>query len=145
MLQGTMLTPLRIIPNPLGAIYHALRRGDPGYTDFGEAYFSSVEPRAIKGWKRHREMVSNLVVPIGEVRVVLFDERADSSTHGQWMDVRLSPSNYFRFTVPPGLWFAFQGTGPGPNLMMNLASILHDPSESETLALDDPRFAPHVW
>jgi dTDP-4-dehydrorhamnose 3,5-epimerase len=145
VLHGTILTPLRIIPNPLGSVYHALKRGDPGYADFGEVYFSLVETGAIKGWKRHRVMVSNLVVPAGEVRIVAFDDRADSPTRGQWMDVRLGPKNYHRLTLPPGLWFAFQGTGAGANLMMNLASILHDPAESDTLALDDSRFAQHVW
>jgi dTDP-4-dehydrorhamnose 3,5-epimerase len=145
MLQGVCLTPLRIIPNPLGAVYHGLRRGDVGFLEFGELYFTSVEPGAIKGWKRHRVMHSNLVVPIGEVRVVVFDERTDSSTRGQWLDVSLGPRNYARLTVPAGLWFAFQGAGTGTNLMANLASIVHDPAESDALPLEDPRFVQHVW
>lgn len=124
---------------------HAMKSCDAGFHGFGEAYFSSVEQHAVKGWKRHRRMVSNLVVPSGAVRLQMLDDRPDSSTHGLCADVTLGPDNYLRLTVPPGIWLAFQGRAPGLNLLLNLASIAHDPAESDNCPLDDPPFSAVTW
>jgi dTDP-4-dehydrorhamnose 3,5-epimerase len=143
--QGALLTPLRIIPTAGGPVMHAMKAVDPGFHGFGEAYFSAVEQHAVKGWKRHRQMVSNLVVPSGAVRLQMLDDRPDSPTHGLRADVTLGPDNYQRLTVPPGIWLAFQGRAPGLNLLLNLASIAHDPMESDNCPLDAPLFADVTW
>lgn len=124
---------------------HAMKAVDPGFHGFGEAYFSAVEQHAVKGWKRHRQMVSNLMVPSGAVRLQMLDDRPDSPTHGLSADVTLGPGNYQRLTVPPGIWLAFQGRAPGLNLLLNLASIAHDPTESDNCPLGAPLFADVTW
>lgn len=145
LLAGVQLVPLRRIELPAGAVMHGMKASEPAFQGFGEAYFTSVGRGQIKAWKRHRQMVSNLIVPVGEIRLKLFDERIDSPTRGRMLDTVLGPDNYQRLTVPPGLWFGFEGLGEGLNLMLNLASIEHDPNESETLAQDDPRFCQSGW
>lgn len=144
-IDGVILTPLRIIPTAGGPVKHALKASEPGYHGFGEAYFTSVERGAVKAWKRHRRMWSSLIVPVGSVRIQLVDERVDSKTHGMRMDVNLGMENYQRLTMPPGIWFGFQGIADGLNLMLNLASIEHDPMEAETLPRDVPAFAHVNW
>ena len=42
MIEGLILTPLQVVGNPKGDIYHALKASAPGYQGFGEAYFSTV-------------------------------------------------------------------------------------------------------
>ena len=37
--------------------------------------------------------------------------------------------NYARLTIPPGIWFGFQGNAIGRSLIMNVADIVHDPEE----------------
>jgi len=136
-ISGVHVTPLRRITTPGGDVLHALKSSDPEFAGFGEAYFSTVESGAIKGWKRHRTMLMNLVVPAGAVRFVLFDDRPDMPE--RFLTVDLSPDladSYARLTVPPGVWMAFTGTGPGLNLVLNLASIPHDPTEADNKPLD---------
>jgi dTDP-4-dehydrorhamnose 3,5-epimerase len=145
MLDGVGLTPLRRIESPAGAVMHGLKASEPAFHGFGEAYFTTVGKGQVKAWKRHRQMVSNLVVPAGEIRLKLFDDRETSLTRDRWMEVVLGPDHYQRLTVPPGLWFGFEGLAPGLNLMLNLASIEHDPHECDTLPLHEPRFAPSGW
>jgi dTDP-4-dehydrorhamnose 3,5-epimerase len=48
----------------------------------------------------------------------------------------LSPNNYQRLTIKPGLWMAFRGIGEY-NMLLNLASIEHDPSESISIELEN--------
>ena len=73
-IEGVILTPLKKIIFPKGDILHGIKKGDDGYVDFGEAYFSTVNFGEIKGWNRHKEMTLNLVVPIGSVTFVIYDD-----------------------------------------------------------------------
>jgi len=41
----------------------------------------------------------------------------------------IGEERYVRLTVPPGIWFGFQGRGSGQSLLMNLADMAHDPDE----------------
>jgi len=139
------VSPLAIIEGAQGSVLHAVRADAGGFAGFGEAYFSTVERGAVKGWKRHTRMVCNLVVPAGAVRFVIHDGRDNSATRGAQMEVVLSPDDYRRLTVPPGVWFAFQGMGEGLNLILNVASIAHDPAEVDSLPIGDPAAPRYVF
>jgi dTDP-4-dehydrorhamnose 3,5-epimerase len=139
-MDGVVITPLRVIPSPGGTVLHGMKKGDVGESGFGEAYFSTVEQGFVKGWKRHRRMTLNLIVPQGEVRFVLHDTRPGSVSEGRFLEVRLSRQNYARLTVPPGLWMAFQSTGETPGMLLNIADIAHDPVEVDRLELNEIEF-----
>ena len=137
MIEGVIFTPLYIVDTEGGDVLHAMKSSDPGFSGFGEAYFSTVESNAIKGWKLHREMVLNLVVPKGAVRFVIFDDRVNSKTEGKFGEFVLSRRNYGRLTVPPKLWLGFQGVDAQDSLLLNIANIPHDPNEVACKALDE--------
>ena len=130
IIEGVILTPLKQIVNPKGDLYHAMKQSDNGYKSFGEAYFSTVIKDEIKGWKKHTVMVLNLIVPIGAVEFIIYDDRIESSTKNQFFSIILSQENYQRLTVPAGVWMAFKGIGEDLNMLLNLASIEHDPNEA---------------
>lgn len=137
MIDGVIFTTLSIIETKGGDVLHAMKSTDPGFSGFGESYFSSIKPGSIKGWKLHNEMVLNLVVPVGCIRFVIFDNREGSKTKGSFNDFVLSRKNYGRLTVPPNLWVAFQGEYPQDSLLLNIASIPHNPNESIFKELDE--------
>ncbi|NQX40302.1 dTDP-4-dehydrorhamnose 3,5-epimerase [Pedobacter steynii] len=140
MLDGVNLNPLKIIHHPKGNIMHALKSSDPDYVGFGEAYFSAVAKGEIKGWKMHHEMTLNLIVPVGAIRFVLFDERPHSRSKGLFWEEIIGIDNYQRLTVPPLIWLAFQGISPDLNLLLNLANIEHNPVEAENRSTDEIDF-----
>ena len=137
IIEGVILTPLKQIVNPKGDLYHAMKQSDNGYKSFGEAYFSTVIKDEIKGWKKHTIMVLNLIVPIGAVEFIIYDDRSDSSTKNQFFSLILSQENYQRLTVPAGVWMAFRGIGEDLNMLLNIACIEHDSSEAITKQLTD--------
>lgn len=137
MLDGVFITELKHMEHPKGDIFHALKSSEASFETFGEAYFSSIIYKEIKGWKKHNIMSMNLIVPVGYIKFVLYDDRNTSLTMGHFYTVTLSINNYVRLTIPPGIWVAFQGASDGTNLLLNIASIEHDPTESETVALDN--------
>ena len=130
-MDGVILTPLNQIHNPKGDIFHAMKKSDEGFDGFGEAYFSTINLDDIKGWKKHTKMTLNVVVPFGEIEFVLYDEKKR-----EFLNVKLSQKNYQRLTVKAGLWMAFRGLEKS-SMLLNLASIEHDPSEAVALELNE--------
>lgn len=120
-----VVTPLKRIPVVGGDVLHAMKRCDPGFVDFGEAYFSQIEPGAVKAWKRHLRMTLNFVVPVGAVQFVFVDDE------GAMREEVVAPDRYVRLTVPPGIWFGFKGLFAPYSLLLNVADIPHDPDEIE--------------
>jgi dTDP-4-dehydrorhamnose 3,5-epimerase len=128
------LTPLKRIATPKGEVMHGLKSSDPGFAGFGEAYFSFVHTGETKGWKRHIRMTLNLVCAVGRVRIVVRDDFG-----GIVLDTELSPDAaelYNRLTVPPGYFVAFKGLSADTSMLLNVASIPHDPNEAETRPLE---------
>lgn len=139
-IEGVILTPLKQITHSKGDVYHAMKKVDPGYVNFGEAYFSSILCGLVKAWKRHSCMTLNLVCMVGKIHFVLFDGREDSPTYGQFMEATLSPEFpelYRRITIPPGVWMAFIGIGEGKSMLLNIADIPHDPTEQVNISVEE--------
>ncbi|MGP1359846.1 dTDP-4-dehydrorhamnose 3,5-epimerase [Campylobacter sp.] len=133
-MDGVILTPLKQIYNPKGDIFHAMKKSDSGYDGFGEAYFSTIHKGDIKGWKKHTKMTLNLIVCLGEIRFVVYDDLKD-----EFFSVKLSHQNYQRLTIKNGLWMAFEGLGED-NMLLNLANLEHNPSESISVNIDEIKY-----
>lgn len=123
---------------------HMLRSDAKHFSGFGEIYFSTVHPGAIKGWHIHRKMVLNYAVPHGHIKFVLYDDRPGSSTRGEIQEIFMGPDNYCLVTVPPMIWNGFKGIGAEMAVVANCASIPHDPTEIDRMDPFDPAI-PYDW
>ena len=112
-----------------------MKKSDIGFSGFGEAYFSTIKKNEIKGWKKHTKMTLNLIVPIGEIEFVIYDENKKT-----FFNIKLSPNNYQRLTIQPGLWVAFRGIETY-NMLLNIADIEHDPLEAINCAIEEISYA----
>lgn len=140
MIDGVFLTPLKRITHPKGDVFHAMKCMDPGYSSFGEAYFSTIYGGLVKAWKCHFCMTLNLVCMVGKIHFVLYDGREKSPTYGHFMEATLSPENpelYRRITIPPGVWMAFVGVDDSKNMLLNIADIPHDPTEQVNIPIEE--------
>ena len=117
-------TPLKNITIDGGNVMHALKATEKNFNGFGEAYFSCVNFAAIKAWKLHTKMTMNLIVPKGVIKFVFYEHETS-----QLLEKVIGDNNYSRLTVPPGLWFGFQGVSKKESLLLNIADIPHDPLE----------------
>jgi dTDP-4-dehydrorhamnose 3,5-epimerase len=133
-LDEITLTPLKKIYNTKGDIYHAIKKSDDGFNGFGEAYFSTIHKNEVKGWKKHTKMSLNLIVPMGEIKFVIYNKRTK-----EFFSAILSQGNYQRLTVRPGVWVAFKGLDE-KNMLLNIASIEHDPNEAINIELSEIKY-----
>ena len=124
-LEDIIVTPLRSIPTVGGDVMHALKNSDSGFNGFGEVYFSWIEHGVVKAWKCHQNMTLNLVVPLGEVSFVFHIKDQEKCFRTE----NIGEKRYARLTVPPEIWFGFQGKASGRSLLMNVANMEHAPNE----------------
>jgi dTDP-4-dehydrorhamnose 3,5-epimerase len=134
--NNVIVAPLQRIETIGGDVMHAMKSTDLGFQGFGEAYFSWISSGAIKAWKCHKQMTMNLVVPVGNVKFVFF-----SMSDCKFRVENIGSDHYARLTVPPGIWFGFKGMSPESSLVLNMSSIVHDPSEVDRLSLADIEYS----
>jgi dTDP-4-dehydrorhamnose 3,5-epimerase len=144
MLEGVIVTPLKQILDERGKIMHMLRSDATHYRQFGEIYFSWVYPGMIKGWHLHERITLNYAVPVGHIKLVLYDNREGSLTNGKIQELFLGPDNYQLITVPPKIWNGFKGLGTEMAMVANCSTHPHDPSEIRRLDPFD-KTIPYDW
>lgn len=143
-IDGLRVRPRRRIADERGAIFHMLRADAEEFEAFGEIYFSLVYPGVVKGWHLHREMTLNYAVPSGMIKLVCYDDREGSSTHGNLVELHTGEMDYALITIPPGVWNGFKGAGVAPALVANCSTIPHRPDEIERLDPFDNHI-PYDW
>lgn len=128
-IEPSVFTALDRIQTEGGEVMKAMTAEEATYAGFGEAYFSRVDPGAVRAWKMHTEMTVNVVVPVGHVRfVVRHDE--------QFIIYDLGPDHqYGRLTIQPRTWFGFQGGVEG-GLVLNMSNVVHRPEEGDSREID---------
>ena len=145
MINGVIITKLRSISDERGSVLHMLRSDALEFNSFGECYFSEILPGSIKAWKRHRLQTQNIAVPVGRIRLVIYDEREFSPSRGKLRVLELGrPDAYLRLQIPPGLWYGFSCIGKTAALLANCTDLPHDPLESEVCPVDHPAI-PYKW
>ena len=108
---------------------HMLKKDSTDFTQFGEIYFSTVYPNVVKGWHIHTRMTLNYAVVDGMIKLVLYDDRKNSSTKGELMEIYMGEDNYVLVTIPPLVWNGFKGIGVKTAILANCSDIPHDPTE----------------
>jgi dTDP-4-dehydrorhamnose 3,5-epimerase len=140
MIKDIKITPLKIISDDRGSVMHMLRNDSPIFKSFGEIYFSTIKKNSIKAWHLHKNSTLNYVCISGEVKLVLFDDRKESSTKGVVQELILSPKNYFLVTIPPNIWNGFKGLNEPTSIIANCLDLPHDENEMERKNIIDSKF-----
>lgn len=123
MQKISVLRP-RVMTDDRGGVYKIMAAPPDQSLHVSEAYYSEVKYGVTKGWKLHKKMTMNLSIACGLIHVATVDPETNEST-----GFDLSFENHKVITIEPGIWFAFRGDGE-KNVLLNLASITHDPEES---------------
>ncbi|MDB9760435.1 dTDP-4-dehydrorhamnose 3,5-epimerase family protein [Pelagibacteraceae bacterium] len=140
MIQDIKITKLKIISDDRGKIMHMLRADSEIFKKFGEIYFSTIFNNVVKGWHLHREATLNYACIRGEAKLVLFDDRKESDTKGQYQEIILSINNYCLVTIPPNIWNGFKGLDKSETMIANCLTIPHNEKEMVRKDIHDKYF-----
>ena len=89
-------------------------------------------------------MTQNLTVPLGEIKLVCYDDRDNSSSYGQIDEIYLGIDKYQLVIIPPNIWYGFQGIKFKETLIVNCTDLPHDPCEIERKENNDVSI-PYKW
>lgn len=131
--EGVRVIPLRRIPDERGTIFHMLSSTDEHFQQFGEIYFTTIYDGVVKGWHKHRDMTLNYACIHGRIKLVIYDDRIDSPTRGDLVEIFLGPDDHSLVVIPPGLWSGFKGMTSPFAIIANCCTHPHDPSRTTRL------------
>ncbi len=131
IIHDVVITPLKRFPDERGTVMHMMQAGDPDFNGFAQVYSSTVNPGAVKGWHFHYKAFRSYIVLAGMVKLVLYDEREDSSSKGVVQEIFMGSDHYVRVTIPPQVWSGFKGIGTQPAIVCDVVNMPHDPDQSK--------------
>lgn len=145
-MEGLQFIPLKQHVDDRGRVMEVLRKDDPHFVDFGQAYFSSIYPNVVKAWHAHSKQHDALTVISGTVRMGFYDSREDSKTKGECVELVTGPYNPTLVIIPPLIYHGFKAISGEEALLMNMPSLPYNREEPDELRLpwDDPK-VPFSW
>jgi len=129
LIKGVKIIKLKQIKDERGKIMHMLKRTDKHFLKFGEIYFSTAWPGAIKAWHIHTKMTLNNVVISGNAKLVIVDIRKNSKTKNMINEFFLGEDNYILVQIPPGLANGYKAYGDKQCILANCATHPHEKNE----------------
>jgi len=144
MIEGVIVQKLKQIVDERGKVLHMLRADSSIFTRFGEIYFSVINPGAVKAWRRHLKMTQHFAVPVGKIKLVLYDNRENPLNSGKIETLEIGEDNYCLVRIPPLIWYGFQGISSFPSLIVNCTDIPYDLAEIERLDENTSKI-PYRW
>jgi dTDP-4-dehydrorhamnose 3,5-epimerase len=89
-------------------------------------YVFTIRPGVVKGWGLHKLHEDRYCVMSGELELVLYDPRPDSSTVGKICKVYLSGTQPRLINVPAFVWHADRNVGTTDLVVLNFPTIQYD-------------------
>jgi dTDP-4-dehydrorhamnose 3,5-epimerase len=139
MIQGVELKTLVTHADERGYFREIIRVTDPFFGEgFGQWSHSQLFPGVAKAWHIHPHQIDWWYVPIGTLKVALYDRRLDSPTRGELLELFLgenAPASVLK--IPPGVAHGCKAIG-GVAHLFYLTSSTYDPAEEGRIPHDDP-------
>ncbi len=143
-IQGVEITPLTQIQDDRGRVMHMLRSPSFDFAKLGEVYFSVVNPGFVKGWKKHKLMHQNYAVCTGQIKLVIYDDRVSSPTHGEIQEIVTGRDQFALIHLPPLVWYSHIGLSEEPAVIANCTTMPNMDGEVVRLPVETSRI-PYNW
>lgn len=146
MIDGAIVKKLTVLPDERGRLMEILRNDDPFFEKFGQAYMSTAYPGVVKAWHYHKIQTDHFVTLHGMMKIVLYDARQDSPTHGDINEFFTGIHNPALIRVPVGVYHGLQCVGEHEALLLNIPSEVYnyDNPDEHRVPADDPS-VPYDW
>ncbi|HVM96681.1 MAG TPA: dTDP-4-dehydrorhamnose 3,5-epimerase family protein, partial [Candidatus Acidoferrales bacterium] len=144
-IEGVIVRPLEFVPGSRGDVMEVERADDSTYPGFGQAYITCTNSGEVKAWYRHAH-IDQMAVVSGLIKLVLFDPREGSATHGQFNEIALGDVAPRLVQIPAGVWQGFKVLSADMTFLLHLSShpFKLDSPEDEYLPYNHPSI-PYRW
>jgi dTDP-4-dehydrorhamnose 3,5-epimerase len=139
MIEGVETKKLITHVDERGYFQEIVRVTDSMFAEgFGQWSRSLMYQGVIKAWHIHKQQVDWWYVASGVLKVVLYDNRPDSATYKETMELLMGdsqPSQVLR--IPPGVAHGCKCIS-GPANLFYITSKTYNPDDEGRIAHDDP-------
>jgi dTDP-4-dehydrorhamnose 3,5-epimerase len=136
-IEGVLLSRAVSHVDDRGSLTEAINFDDPFWDEpIVYGYCITINPGRIKGWGMHRKQADRYVLVAGKVRVVLFDGRVNSPTHGRFSEFHFTEATRGRLLIPPGVWHADQNWGDSEAVIVNFPTRPFDREHPDKYRID---------
>jgi dTDP-4-dehydrorhamnose 3,5-epimerase len=120
-IDGLIQKPLKCFDDARGWLIELYRQDELLPADYPRmAYLSQTLPGAVRGPHEHREQTDCFAfLGPGDLKLYLWDTRADSPTSGNRQTLLVGQSNRQTVIIPPGVVHAYKNVSPVPALVFN--------------------------
>ena len=139
MIDGVVVKALATHADERGYFRELIRSTDEFFKEgFAQWSHSLMYPGVIKAWHIHPTQIDWWYVPVGNLKVVLYDQRAHSASAGKLKAFFLG-ENYAAqvLKIPAGVAHGCKALS-GVAHLFYITSKIYDPAEEGRIAHDDP-------
>jgi dTDP-4-dehydrorhamnose 3,5-epimerase len=146
LIQGVVVKPLRVMPDERGRLMEILRRDDPFFRTFGQAYLTTAYPGVVKAWHCHAKQTDHFCVVRGMAKVVLYDGRKGSPTRGLINEFFLGDQAPQLVVIPNFVMHGFKAIGDEEIYLLNFPTELYDYRHPDEIRLPaHTKKIPYDW
>jgi dTDP-4-dehydrorhamnose 3,5-epimerase len=146
MIAGVKVKKLAGHCDERGRLFEVLRNDDELFEDFGQAYITTVYPGVVKAWHLHEQQTDNVCLVSGLLKLVVFDPRRDSPSHGQVNEFFLGDDNRLLVQIPAGLYHGFKNIGTVEAYVLNIPTRPYNRDNPDEQRLDPhDNDIPYSW
>jgi len=103
-----------------------LRADDELFRRFGQVYMTTAYPGAVKAWHYHKKQWDHMACVRGMMKVVLYDSREDSETHGEVNEFFIGEHHPVLLVIPPLVYHGFKCVSVDEAIVVNCATEVYD-------------------
>jgi dTDP-4-dehydrorhamnose 3,5-epimerase len=138
MIDGVKIKKLKVIPDERGRLMEIMRADDEMFKAFGQVYMTTAYPGVVKGWHYHKKQYDNMAVVKGMMKIVLYDGREGSLTHGEVNVFFAGEHNPILVHIPPNVFHGFKCISDEEAIVVNTPTDTYNYQEP-----DEFRVHPH--
>lgn len=147
LIDGVSVREVLNVPKANGYLTEMYRRDWAESAGAIDQIFQVVlDPGAISAWHAHANTIDRLFVSYGRMRIVLYDGREDSPTHGMLNEFRFGTIRPAMIHVPARVWHGVQNVDAGVSILVNVVDRAYDYDDPDhwRVPADSPEI-PFAW
>ncbi len=136
MIDGAAIKRLRLIPDERGRLMEILRCDEDIFVRFGQVYMTTTYPQVVKAWHYHKKQDDYITCVKGMLKLVLYDDREGSSTHGEINEFFMGDYNPVLVKVPKMVYHGWKCISPDEAIVVNAPTEAYNAEEPDEFRLD---------
>lgn len=136
MIDGVKIKKLGVNPDERGRLMEIFRSDEDEFIKFGQVYMTTAYPGVTKAWHYHKKQRDYMAVVKGMMKIVLYDDRADSPTMGEVNEFFVGIYNPVRVSIPPMVYHGFKCISDEEAIVINTPTECYNYAEPDEYRLD---------